>query len=554
MRKQLALFIVLSISLCLASAQADGLSDFYQPLLNKGILWEEAFSFFSIDEYGLHGSAAYNEFDSKATYSLLNTQLTFPILNNLEVTVGLNHSLPAQFKRNTYTTGGNLSTVQRYKIDFFREYALAARLRNEPFEFFISILEKNQKTNWTSLLYPADPSYFSYIRAHYEDFTAGMRFLTSSQDMQSPSALSSYTQPLVNPQQALILTQLEYRKGVVRRNTPYYGGANFLYINFYHRLKEHVTPTIEARFGLLRQLELESGISFTSPFEYTYEYKDEDITGITQLYGEYSIDNNFNIPLKLRWRPQENLELALFSSCTFMNQELEYWSKTAAGVRTDYSNRGLSYQNYRPGLELSYLFDQKKQVLNDEFSQVTKKLLRKGQVFAHARYYRDITSLDKSETNGPQNVIDPYNVFQYPLDYFVAGTEFATYFLGNSSASAAEVKPQNYHFIQAGLTYGLTDKINLGCKAGYRSGSHLHHFAIGDPRSAFSLRTRFYKFKPFYFFDLTTDMRLTPTSLISLAWHYVPEYTTIMQIQGRPKEFRADDSYYSLTAQLKILF
>ena len=59
-------------------------------------------------------------------------------------------------------------------------------------------------------------------------------------------------------------------------------------------------------------------------------------------------------------------------------------------------------------------------------------------------FQRDITSLDKADNNNAQNVIDPYNLFLYPLDSFASGSEAGSFFLGNKTTRVAEVQPQNY--------------------------------------------------------------------------------------------------------------
>ncbi|MCX5703765.1 MAG: hypothetical protein NT066_04660 [Candidatus Omnitrophica bacterium] len=553
--QKMRLSLIIGLMLLIFShLQAADLSGRYHPILQNGILWEERFSYLDIDENGLHGSPLYNEFNSHLHYPSLDSKLRFFVAERAEFEVDLDHSLPTQFKRFTFSPQGALSVVQRYKINYFRDYSFGMRLRKNPFEIAASFLETSQKTDWTSAPYPGDADYFSYIRAHFEDFTIGARYLTLEKEKEELSGLSNFTQPLLDAQQVNIETQLEYRNGVMRRNTPYYGGASFVYLNYYHHLEPHYTPRLIARYGLRDNLEVESGISYTSPFNYSFEFKQQAAAGVSRLYAEYKIDNNFQFPLRLRYRPLKNGEVSMFCNFSLLNQDLTYWTMATTGVKTAYASRGLAYTNATPGLSLSYLYDNKKAIEDDKLSGVTKRLLRQGQLFAEVTYYRDLTYLDKNTDNGPQNIIDPYNVFMYPLDYFVVGTEYGAYFTGNSSSQAAGVSPQNFHFCQMGLNYGLTDKINVGCKVGYRSGNHLHHFVLGDPASASYLRSRFFKFKPFYFFEFATDARLTRNSIFSLNWYFVPEYTTLLQIDGRPKEFKSEDKYFSLQASLKILF
>ncbi len=534
--------------------QAADLSGRYRPILQDGILWEENFTYLDVEESGLHGSALYSDFNSHLHYPALDSKLKFFIAEKAEFELAFDQSLSTRFKRYTFNAAGELAVIQHYKINYFRDYSLAMRFRNDPFEITASFSQRNQKTAWTSAPYPAAANYFSYIRAHFEDFTLGLRYLSFEKSKKDLSGLSAFTQPLLDAQQLNIETQLEYRNGLMRRNTPYYGGANLVYLNYYHRLEPHYTPGLIVRFGLGDNLEIESGLAYTWPFDYNFNFRQQTVTGISQLYGEYKIDNNFQFPLRLRYRPSKSGEVCVFSNFKFINQELAYRKVDTAGGITEYEPQGLTYINATPGISLAYLYDNNKPIEDDRLSRATKKLLSQGQFFAEAIYYRDLTYLDRNNNELKQNIIDPYNVFIYPLDYFVAGTEYGAYFTGNSSAQAAGVSPQNFNFYQISLNYGTTDKLNLRGKIGYRSASRLEHFVLGDPASSFYLRNRAYKFQPFYFFGLGMDARLTENSVFSLGGYFVPRYTTLLQIEGQPKEFKSQDKYYSIQASLKILF
>ena len=164
------------------------------------------------------------------------------------------------------------------------------------------------------------------------------------------------------------------------------------------------------------------------------------------------------------------------------------------------------------------------------------------------RYEKDITSLNKNSANGPQNIIDPYNLFLYPLDYFVAGSEYATAFVGNFSRFAANTTPQNYHDAQASFTYGITDHISMGAKGGYRSSNHLHHFSLRDQRS------RFYRFQSYYFFDFFGDCRLTKNSLISINAHFVPHYKTYLDYPTDQQGYESKNRYIQGAVALTVLF
>ena len=169
------------------------------------------------------------------------------------------------------------------------------------------------------------------------------------------------------------------------------------------------------------------------------------------------------------------------------------------------------------------------------------------QWLAECRYIQDITHLSKEPDNRDQNIIDPYNVFLYPLDFFVSGSEYATFLIGNASSPAANIQPQNYLLFKANLTYGLTDNFNLGIGGGYRSNSSLQHFSLPD------LRRHSLEFKPYYFIDSLCDWRLTKNSLLSVKAHVVPDYTTIDDRTGDPKEYESKNNYFDIVISLKFL-
>ncbi|UCC94867.1 MAG: hypothetical protein JSW40_08655, partial [Candidatus Omnitrophota bacterium] len=207
-----------------------------------------------------------------------------------------------------------------------------------------------------------------------------------------------------------------------------------------------------------------------------------------------------------------------------------------------------AYYNTKPTLRLAYLYDNGARGEQDSFSRLTKELLLQNQWLVEFQYQKDITSLDKNSSNGPQNIIDPYNVFSYPLDYFVEGSEYAVAFAGSHSSFATNVVPQNYHLLQTVFTYGITDTLNIALTAGYRSENSLHHFTLND------LRSRFYTFKPYYYFDVASDWRITENSLLSFQSHFVPRYETILEYQGDPESYQSRNRYFEIQLAFKVLF
>jgi hypothetical protein len=150
--------------------------------------------------------------------------------------------------------------------------------------------------------------------------------------------------------------------------------------------------------------------------------------------------------------------------------------------------------------------------------------------------------------DNPQNLIDPDNAFLYPLDYFVSGSEYATFFAGNTTNFAANVRPQNFQLVNVNFVYGLSDSVNFGLGYGFHSGSSLHHFTV------FDMTSRFYRFKPYHFFDSLIDWRISKGSLLSFGAHFVPEYMTFMENSGYTKEFRSKTRYIDVSVSLKMLF
>jgi hypothetical protein len=550
----LSVFLALAFFSPRQACQAASLDELHRPLPGKGnILYQTAVDYFTLDEEGTHGSSAYEDIKSRPHFYLLDNLLKFAPSGNLEVALGFNQALPASYRRSIFNTAGNLAVTQDYDLNYFRDYTAGLRLRQGPIEAYLDVLEKRQKDDWRAALYPASPIYFSYIRSHYEDFKAGFRYLGADNTGQKPSNLSRITRPLLGARQINIETQLGYKSGALRRNVYYYTGG-FRFLNFYHTLTRHLVPSLVLRYGLSQELEIESGLSYAAPFKYKFEYKDQAPTGTTSLIGTYDFDNNFRFPFRMRYRPLAPLEVMFSSDFSFAQQTLDYY-RQASGAVNNYSTKKLSYFNIQPTIGLTYLYENGKQIEEDRFLSLTKRLLLRNQFLLELCYQKDLTYLHKNSANGPQNLIDPENVFLYPLDYFVGGSEYAAFFTGNNSGLAANVAPQNYYIYRLGFNYGLTDRLNAGFRVGYHSSSHLHHFTLGDPTpTSYDLKSRFYKFKPYYSFDLVSDWRVTHNSMLSFGVRFVPEETTLLKIEGQPQEFKAKDRYFTASLSLKILF
>lgn len=542
----LSLPFLFYFSCSLYSAEMD---DLYKPLLNKSrLLYEGNFYYFELEEDGMHGNNAYDKFDSAPYIYSFGNSLRFSPLSSLDIGLGFKQFFPASYRRLTYSPSGSLASDQEYELDYFQDCLLDFRIRKKSAEIYFNALEKRQQSNWNWATHPDPANYFSYIKAHYEDFTSGVRYLSEGDGNYQLSNLSKIKRPLLSNDQINVEAQLQYKTGTLRRVTDYDISGIYNY-SFFHRLKPHFTPEIKLRYGLDKNLELGSGFSYTTPFKYRYEYTvyNPDST-YSYIIGQYKLKHNFYIPIILRYQIRDELEIMLFSDFHYISQRLDYWEKGANNTMTRHPFKKLSYYNIQPSLRFIYLYDAGKEIEKDDFSSLTKTLLLRNQFLVEFQCQKDITHMDKNADNGSQNLIDPYNIFLYPLDYFVAGSEYSTFFTGNYSKYATNVIPQNYYLIEACFTYGLFDNLNLGGEFGYRSESSLKHFTLHD------LNSRSYRFKPYYFLDFFFDWRLTKNSLFSVKAHFIPDYTTYMEHEAHPKEFKAENNYFEISIALRTLF
>ncbi len=311
------LFLVF-ISLTNPCAAAN-LDDIYGLLLKKGdILYETGFDYFRMEEKGRHAAPIYDDFASRPSFWLIENLLHFSLVDDLEFSLGSREAIPTTYGRSIYNTAGALSAIQEYDINYFRDYIFGLRLRHEPIEFYLDILEKTQKDDWRAFTYPGAANYFSYIRAHYEDFLAGARYLSEKSQEEQETSLSLLTRPLLALHQLLVEARLRYRKGALRMNAYNYVSSTFT--NFYQRIDQHFSPGFLFGYGLQKVLELETGLIYTTPFKFHHEYRETLAAGTNWLKGAYKIDRNFQIPLALRYRPQEFVECRIASDLNFAEQ------------------------------------------------------------------------------------------------------------------------------------------------------------------------------------------------------------------------------------------
>ncbi|MFC1666330.1 hypothetical protein ACFL0P_00470 [Candidatus Omnitrophota bacterium] len=512
------------------------LDERYGPILEKDtFLYKGEAGYFELDEQGYHGHGSFNDFNSNPKYHTFQSSLEFSPLKTLEVEAGLSRTFPEGYERLVYNTAGALSALYEYNLDYFQEYDLGLRKRCKDFEVYFNFSGKYQKADWNYAPYPSAANFFTCIRTHYEDFKLGLKHVSASKDKEL-SSMEKIRGPFLAKGQANVEIEIGYKQGEVIRDSNSH--------HYYHTLNAHAIPKLTVRYGLDEDLEIEGGVFYTTPFVYEYEYNLYSTGEI--CIGEYELENNFYFPIKLKYCHDDKLLATLSTDINVIDQNLDYVQ--GIGAATEYPSRSLTYYNISPTITLSYLCDKGKDIKSDKFSSLTKELLLKKQFLIDFKYKKDITHLSKGSTNAAQNIIDPYNVFMYPLDYFIVGTEYAAFLAGNVSSAATNINPQNYYVIETAFTYGIADFINANFMAGYRSESSLHHFTLND------LKRRFYDFQPYYYFGAGCDWRIGKNSLVSLSSKFVPTYKTFLVREGDPEQYEVENEYFQAALGVKIIF
>jgi len=230
-------------------SHAANLDDIYGTLLKKGdILYETGFDYFRMEEKGQHPVHLYGDFASRPSFWLIENLLHFALVDDFEFSLGSREAIPTTYGRSIYDPAGDLDTIQEYDINYFRDYILGVRLRREPLEYYLDILEKTQKDDWRAFTYPGSANYFSYIRSHYEDFSVGARYLSQKGQEEEESGLSLLIRPLLALRQLLVEANLRYRKSSLRMNAYNYVSSTFT--NFYQRIDQHFSPGLTFGYGL----------------------------------------------------------------------------------------------------------------------------------------------------------------------------------------------------------------------------------------------------------------------------------------------------------------
>ncbi|MDB4303271.1 hypothetical protein N9934_00585 [Desulfosarcina sp.] len=502
---------------------------------------------FRLEERGNHGSNSFDRFDSHPDLRSFSNSLKIAPTSFLEIDIQYNETLPEKYKRSTYNPAGVIAAVQDYRIDHFRDLGINLRARAGSFEMYVGGVERHQKSMWNYATPGNVPIIFSYIESHYENINGGLRYLSHAEEQEYTSQLSRITKPLLNRHQINVEGLLDYKNGKIRRNSPYHSTGRL--DNFYQTLNPHFTPRIALRYGVRDNLQVEGGLAYITPYKYKYDYRRYNADTTTLFFpATYKLTDQFEIPCRVSYRPLENLELKISSDMKIGHQKLDYYQKNTDNSVSNYPTRELSYFIAEPTVQLTYLFDNNSELEADEFSQVSSDLLAQNQMLVELLFKKDFTQLNERDNNGAQNIIDPYNAFEHPLDYFVAGSEHALFSTGNTTGFAANAELHNYFILEGGTTYGVTDRLNAEARVGYHSGTQFHHFVVNE------IQSRYYNIKPYYYFDLGIDWRVTDNSLISIRSHIVPVYKTFMTRANDSKSFYQRTAYFDIAIMWQILF
>ncbi|MCK5494686.1 MAG: hypothetical protein KAJ14_16370 [Candidatus Omnitrophica bacterium] len=547
MSSNLLLFFLFVLTCLNQHSFAAELNDLYKPLLKKDqVLYEGKVSYFKSNEGGGY-IGSYDSFDAQPHLYSFENNLTFAPADGMNISLGFNEIPPSSYTRDSFNSSGVLAAMQKFDLDYMQDYKVGLRFRCEDGEAYFNVLKKIQKAHWDWQVPPAPKFYFTDIYTDFQNYSLGLRHVAKPQTDWWKTSLSRITRSLLNDKQINVEAQLEYTTAKAKRNSDYQTINRFY--NYYHHLEDKFSPGINVQYGLSDDWEFASGIVYTMPFTYEYEDRVYYADGTSRFrIGEYKLDNNVFIPLSSRFRLESNFEIALSCDLSYIEQRLAHRQKETDNSVTINPERELTYFNAKPEIKLTYLTNEDKKVKDDEFSSLSKELLAKEQLLLEFLYQKDITCLSRSASNGAHNIIDPYNVFLYPLDYFMVTTEYATFFTGNSSNFATNIMPQNYHLFKLSLRYGLTDYLDMGMGIGYHSSSEVDHSTLHD------FKKRSYKFKPYYSFDWFFDWRFSNNTLFSFDSHYVPEYKTSIDIEGYTREYESENRYFECTAALKILF
>ncbi|MBF0252749.1 MAG: hypothetical protein HQL29_02940 [Candidatus Omnitrophica bacterium] len=531
---------------CYAGADLDGV---YGPLVPEGsLLYKGNTHYYQMSDKGTNGRSDYEDNDASPYYVSFDNSISFSPVSSFEITAGEVETLPTSYTRYSYEPNRNLKSVQQFEIDFFRDYYGGTRIRLSDVELCFNILERRQKTGSdATIAYPSANSLFSHVHSNYEEISLSLRYVTFDEKNENDDdEISTILGPLLNTGQWSFEVGSEYINGEIDKEILF----TSVYYKYSHGLGEHFIPFAKIGLGITDNVDFLTGIRYATPYKYEYRYNQYSNGVIAdEVKGTYGRENDFQIPLRLRCRPLENIEIGISSDSRIAEQQLDYSRQLSSGAINNYPRKNLVYYNMKPRIAIGYFHRAGRSKAEEGSRKITTKpKLRAKQWSVSLSAEKDITWMDKSQYNGSQNFIDPYNIFKYPLDNYTSGTEYSLFLLGNSTTYSAGVQPQNYYLFDINLAVGITDRISIGLGAGYRTESSFDSFSLND------MKQEWFKIKPYCLFNGNINFVIGETTELSFNGHYVPEYKTIAGRQDDPDEFRSTTSYTAMDLTLKQQF
>ena len=554
-RSQIGIIAVpIIIFLHALSAFAGQLDELYAPLVEKGRVYSRsAFSFFSLIEEGIHGHMSFAEFESEPDYQTLRETLTFSPLEKWEVRIGYGKDFNADYSRPTYNPSGNISFYNKHDLDFLHHFDFGLRRRFDRSELYVEGYGNKGKSSWNSAPGFVEPDFFTTIRSHYENTKLGWRFISDSEDKAALTDLSYLTRSLLHQGQLNLESSIEYKRGKVWRHNKFYGTSPATLRNYTHDLQPHFIPNFGLKYGINDKTELISGLTYELPHRFKYEFQQFNPSGTTNfIIANYKVEKKVSVPLGVMFRPLANLEIALSSDTVYGAQRLEgYEKEPIPDSTTVFPKKRLRYVQTKPTLDLTYLLNPKEGKEKSDINQYTIRLLDRNQLLVKMKYFRDITHLRKNASNGAVNILDAETIFKYPLDNFLAGSEYAAFLTGNSSSTTPDVFPQNFHRAELNFNYGLGSTFNVGIGGGFQSRSGVHQHVFSN-----DISSRQFQFEPYNFYNVTADWQFSKNSLLTFRLHYVPQYKTFMitDVPAHIKSFEVATEYVKTEAAFHFLF
>ena len=487
--------------------------------------------------YTHHPFSSYDKITANRSYDDAGGYLKFSPSTELELGYGFKNVFTTGFQQHINSVSGTSDVTDGIDLDRFQDNRFGFRKKIGSYEIYSQNLVRSERAHWDETSQSSSSYYFNNVYVDYSDWRGGLRYSSAENETKkSKTNLSLLRGTQLSAGEFFSETELEYRKGKLYRDA-----ASDTQEHYDQDLTPHYTPRVRMAYGLNDALELQGGFNYTTDLDYKYTLT--YITAGSSVFGKYRLSDHFEVPLGVRFRPRENLEMSLTSSMRYLAQRTDY------GDPAPHTGKKLEYYNVTPVLRLSYLSEAGRKIQEDDFSALTKYFLERRQWLLDLAYQRDFTHLNKSSADGTQNIIDPYGAFMYPTDHFMTGTEYAALFSGGNSYYFPNIQPQNYDAYQMDLGYGFTDRVNLGAGIGYHSGSAAHQFVL--PTASDQLFT----FKPYYFSSCSLDFKISHNTLLSLQGYYVPEYRMVnTYTSGGYKESHSKSEEFYVSADLKALF